>query len=59
MTGENRRLGIASEVARGNEALDSAEILLSAGKAADAIGRAYYAAFHYARALLLILGEDP
>ena len=59
MTKENRRANIAIEVARGDASLESAEILLAAGKYADAISRAYYAAFHYARALLLTLGEEP
>lgn len=59
MTGDNRRKNIAAEVRRGDESLESAEILVAAGKFADAISRAYYAAFHYARALLLTLGEEP
>lgn len=58
MTVENRRKNIAAEVRRGNEALESAQILLDAGKYADAVSRAYYGAFHYARALLLMLGEE-
>jgi uncharacterized protein len=56
---DNRRANVASEVARGDDTLESAELLLAARKAADAVSRAYYAAFHYARALLLSLGEDP
>lgn len=59
MTEENRRVNVLSEVARGDDTLESAELLLRAGKAADAVSRAYYAAFHYARALLLTLGEEP
>lgn len=59
MTDDIRRANVVSEVARGDDALESAELLLTAGKAADAVSRAYYAAFHYARALLLVLGEDP
>ncbi len=58
MTRDNRRKNIAAEVRRGNESLDSARLLLAAGKHADAVSRAYYAAFHYARALLLTLGEE-
>ncbi len=58
MTGDSRRKNIASEVRRGDESLESAELLLAAGKLADAVSRAYYAAFHYARALLLTLGEE-
>jgi uncharacterized protein (UPF0332 family) len=56
---DNRRANVLSEVARGDDTLESAELLLQAKKAADAVSRAYYAAFHYARALLLSLGEDP
>ncbi len=59
MTEESRRKNVAIEVARGAESLESAEILLAAGKLADAVSRAYYGAFHYARALLLTLGEEP
>src|SRR5690349_8730795 len=58
MTGDNQRKNIAAEVRRGDESLESAEILLVAGKHADAVSRAYYGAFHYARALLLRLGEE-
>lgn len=58
MTNENRKKNIAVELARGNDALDSARILLAAGKFADCVSRAYYAAFHYARALLLTAGEE-
>lgn len=59
MTDDNIKKNVAVEVARGDESLESAEILLSAGKLADAVSRAYYAAFHYARALLLTSGEEP
>lgn len=59
MTPPNRRANIAIETARGDEALESAEILLAAGKLRDAVSRAYYGALHYARALLLTLGEEP
>lgn len=59
MTEDARRANVLSEVARGDDTLESAELLLAAAKAADAVSRAYYAAFHYARALLLALGEDP
>ena len=58
MTEDNRRQNIATELARGKEALESAEILLAAGKNADAVSRAYYAAFHHACALLLMVGEQ-
>ena len=58
MTDDDRRIDIAAEVARGREALESAEILLAANKYADSVSRAYYAAFHHARALLLLGGEQ-
>ena len=51
---------IAAEVARGDDALKSADLLLGAGLSADAVSRAYFAALHYARALVsLTAGEDP
>ena len=58
MTNDQKRTNIAAEVARGDSALRSAELLLVAGQTADAVSRAYYAAFHHARALLLTLGEE-
>lgn len=54
-----RRTTIALEVERGDGALASAELLLAAGMLPDAVSRAYYAAFHHARAMLLTLGEEP
>ena len=48
MTRENRVANIAVELARGRDSLESANILLAAGKHADAVSRAYYAAFHHA-----------
>ncbi len=59
MTGENKKKNILVEVERGTASLESAEILLAAGMLADAVSRAYYGAFHFARALLLTLGEEP
>jgi uncharacterized protein (UPF0332 family) len=59
VTGDNRRKNIAVEAKRGDDSLESAQILLAAAKYADAVSRAYYGAFHYARALLLTLGEEP
>ncbi|HEY3351874.1 MAG TPA: HEPN domain-containing protein [Polyangia bacterium] len=53
MTDANRRANVAADVSRGQEALESAELLLDAGKHADAVARAYYAIHHFARALLL------
>lgn len=59
MTGDNKRKNIAAETARGDDSLESAQILLAAGKLADAVSRAYYGAFHYARAMLIAVGEEP
>jgi hypothetical protein len=58
MTEDNRLKNIAIETARGEDSLESARILLAAGKYADSVSRAYYGAFHYARALLLSSGEE-
>jgi uncharacterized protein (UPF0332 family) len=58
LTGENRRRNIAVEVARGDEALRESEQLVRASMPTGAVSRAYFAAFHYARALLLTIGEE-
>ncbi|HEY3131474.1 MAG TPA: HEPN domain-containing protein [Acidobacteriota bacterium] len=44
---------------RGREALASAVHLLQGEYFSDAISRAYYAAFHFARALLFLKGLEP
>lgn len=59
MTEDNRRKNISIEAKRGDDSLESARILLAAAMHADAVSRAYYGAFHYARALLLTVGEEP
>jgi uncharacterized protein (UPF0332 family) len=59
MTDENRRANVAIEIARADRAMRSARILLGSGEPADAVSRAYYAALHYARALLLTEGTEP
>jgi uncharacterized protein (UPF0332 family) len=59
VTAENAKKNIAIERERGDGSLRSAEVLLREGLYADAVSRAYYAAFHYARALLLTIGEEP
>jgi hypothetical protein len=58
LTNEGRRDDIAAEARRAEECLESASILLREKKLADAVSRAYYAAFHFARALLLSVGEE-
>jgi uncharacterized protein (UPF0332 family) len=59
MTGTNRLANAASECARGDDALRAAKALLGLGLPNDAVSRAYYAAFHYARALLLTADLEP
>ncbi|MBF5045999.1 MULTISPECIES: HEPN domain-containing protein [Myxococcaceae] len=59
MTPEQLRLNVALEVERGDQALSAAEALVQAQLPYDAASRAYYAAFHFARALCLAAGEAP
>jgi hypothetical protein len=56
---ESRDENIRAEVTRGHEASQAAAVLLREGLHRDAMSRAYYAALHYARALLLLKGEEP
>lgn len=50
---------IAFLLKRGNDSLKSAEALLELDLTLDALSRAYYAALHYARALLLSIDIVP
>ena len=59
MNEEHRRQNLMAEIRRGRDALASARVLLGADLRADAVSRAYYAAFHHARALLLTDGQEP
>ncbi len=59
MSPENERANATAELARAVETLRAAEVLLQAGFASDAVGRAYYAAFHAVRALLFSVGLEP
>ena len=52
LTRENRLAVCAAEAALGDDALEAAVALLALSLCNDAVSRAYYAAFHYARALL-------
>jgi uncharacterized protein (UPF0332 family) len=52
VTSENGVLNAREESRRGDEALRAAEELLRLGLHNDAISRAYYAAYHWARAVL-------
>lgn len=59
MTGENRKANIGAELARCDESLRAAAILLEAGLLHDAESRLYYAAYHAAIALPLTQGLEP
>jgi uncharacterized protein len=59
VTPPNRTENSAREAALGDDALRAAEALLGLGLHNDAVSRAYYAAFHYGRALLLLEGLEP
>lgn len=59
MTEENRRANSAAELARSEESLRAARLLLEGGLLADAESRIYYAAYHAAVALLLTDGLEP
>ncbi len=59
MTQDNRRTNAASDLRAAGEALRAAEALLALGLLRDAVSRAYYAAFHAMRALVLLEGYEP
>jgi uncharacterized protein (UPF0332 family) len=59
VTGENRKVNIRDEMARAEDALRAARALHGLGLHADAVSRAYYAAFHFLRAVLLSRGVEP
>jgi uncharacterized protein (UPF0332 family) len=59
VTVENRRVHVAAELSRGEEALRAARELLKLGLLNDAVSRAYYAALHFALAALLTEGVEP
>ena len=59
MTRDNARVHIAAEVVLGDQALRAAHELLRLGLLHDAVSRAYYAALHFAQALLLTEGVEP
>lgn len=58
MNSVNRLENAALEVLKGNSSWEEARILFDNGKYDGAITRAYYAAFHYASALLLTKGLE-
>ena len=59
MTEDNRRAEIAQEILRAGEARRAADALLGLGLHSDAVSRAYYAVFHWLRAVLLSRGVEP
>jgi hypothetical protein len=59
VTGDNRRAAIEAEWKRAEEALAEAQLLLDAERPVGATSRAYYAAFHAARALLFSVAVQP
>jgi uncharacterized protein (UPF0332 family) len=59
MSPENARAHVRAEMARAEDALRAARELLKIGLVNDAVSRAYYAALHIARALLLTEGVEP
>jgi len=59
VTADNRKQNVADELVRAAQCLAAAEALVGLGLAADAISRAYYAAFHLVRALLFSRGTEP
>lgn len=59
MTNENRRLAVREALARSDEEVAAARALVAVGLFRPAMTRAYYAAFHAARALLFGDGLEP
>ena len=59
MTAENKKENIKEELARAEDCLRSAELLVSHGQIADAVSRLYYYVYHVVRALLLSKGLEP
>ncbi|MFC1452849.1 HEPN domain-containing protein [Verrucomicrobiota bacterium] len=59
MTEDNARANARDEMDHGNEALEAARCLVDNGFRRDAVSRAYYAAYHWARAVLLLKGIEP
>jgi uncharacterized protein (UPF0332 family) len=59
MTSDNCRDNAHDEARRGDECLAEAKYLLQGDFFNAAVSRAYYAAFHWALALLLLKGFEP
>lgn len=58
MTDDNAKANAEDEIAHGNESLDAACCLVDNGFLRDGVSRAYYAAYHWTRALLLTKGIE-
>lgn len=58
MTGDNIRANLEAERARARDCIEAAEHLLNGGFFNDSVSRAYYAAMHMARALLITKGLE-
>jgi uncharacterized protein len=59
MTPANAEANARDEIARGDEALQEARVLLRERLFNGAVSRAYYAAYHWASALLVTKGLEP
>jgi uncharacterized protein (UPF0332 family) len=59
VTEDNKRANVAAELARSDESLRAAVVLLEANLLRDAESRLYYAAYHAAMALLFTEGLEP
>lgn len=59
MTRAQQAVAIQIETRRGRESFKAAELLLQSDLYADAVSRAYYGALHFARALLITVGDEP
>lgn len=59
MTEANRRANTASELARADESMRAARLLIDAGLLHDAESRLYYAIYHAAVAVLLTEAIEP
>lgn len=59
MSPENRLANARADLQAAHDALRIADAALSLGVLRDAMSRAYYAAFHAARALVLVHGLEP
>jgi uncharacterized protein (UPF0332 family) len=58
VTDENRLRNLQEELALGDRSMKAAEALAALQLWEEAVGRAYYAAFHHVRALLFSMGLE-